>query len=197
LTAIITTLLIKCKASGDTLATTINPKAIASHCEAKIWHKTYEQSWNIDLYADAMTQEQADLEMWEMHWDSEYDGRSLFLEDMNKFHAQDFEGAKERFEIGRVKVGGKPDFLDDIAEVKFISGTLKKVHEQMSTESAGNAAEDADTKLTAEIITLLNKDVLNGGHANDLRNVTVETIAEPIVFFGRGGAITGPFNFGF
>ena len=63
MTAILTKLLTKCNATGDTLNTETVVKILASHCEPKVWRETWEQCYDIDLYVDAMEQKQTDLEI--------------------------------------------------------------------------------------------------------------------------------------
>jgi hypothetical protein len=63
LTTALTKLLAKCKAGGNALDLEISSEALATHYELKTWRETWEQCYDVDLYADAMEQEQINFEM--------------------------------------------------------------------------------------------------------------------------------------
>ncbi|KAF3051781.1 hypothetical protein E8E11_011027 [Didymella keratinophila] len=62
LTAILTKLMAKCKASGDTLDAGTHVSTLVAGCESKVWQETYETCGNIEIYAEAMALKQTDFE---------------------------------------------------------------------------------------------------------------------------------------
>ncbi|KAL1652367.1 hypothetical protein SLS61_004969 [Didymella pomorum] len=152
LTTILSKLLAKCKASGDTLDVGTDVSTFVADCKSKIWQETYSCG-DINVYAEAMALEQTDFETWHAHWDLEEDGRSLFLENVRHFCVQTLTlSLKRAFELGRVQTGQHPLFMNDTWAVKFTSGSKSPETLKVKIGEPAHDVEEEGNDLLAAVL---------------------------------------------